>query len=142
MRLPVLALGVLAFTACATSLEDIRGQFPARTGDFPQPYQALARCIYDRLDAQMEQGYPAAPSAAPFAPGVSSLRYYLDDRAEQRRARVSAMTGGLPSRGVFEITVESTAAGSSHVEYRRQGLVSPYLDADAWVIVAACGEAG
>jgi hypothetical protein len=51
MRLAVLGLSAL-IAACATSLQEIRERAPVQTGDFPRPYQALARCVFDRLDAQ------------------------------------------------------------------------------------------
>ena len=143
MRLLVLALGVLPLTACTTSLQEIRHRPPVRTGDFPQSYQALARCIFDELDAQIGQGgFPSAPSASPFLPSLSDFRYRLDDQPERRHARVSAMSGGLPTSAVFEITAEPTTAGGSYVEYRRRAWLSDRLDRDTWFIVAACGQAG
>ena len=139
----MLALGVLPLTACTTSLLEIRERPPVRTGDFPRSYQAVARCIFDGLDAQIGQGgFPSAPSASPLLPSLSDLRYRLDDQPERRHARVSAMSGGLPSSAMFEITVESATAGGAHVEYRRRAWPLDRLDRDTWVIVAACGQAG
>jgi hypothetical protein len=143
MWLLVLALGVLPLAACSTSLQEIRERSPVRTGEFPQSYQTLARCTYDRLDAQIGQGgFPLAPSASPLLPSLSDFRYRLDDQPERRQARVSATSGGVPSSAMFEITVEAAPAGSSRVEYRRGAWLSDRIDRDTWVIVAACGQAG
>jgi IstB-like ATP binding protein len=103
-------LGVLL--GCTVSLQELREQAPVHAGDFPRPYQALARCVFERMDAQTGQADFFRVRA-----GLTDLLYRLDDQPEKRRATVSAMTGDVPS-AMFEITVEPNAAGGSHVEYR------------------------
>jgi hypothetical protein len=142
MRLVLLGL-IVAISACATSLQDIRERAPLQTGDFPRPYQALARCVFDRLDAQIVQGgFPWSPSASPLLASLPDFLYRLDDPAQQRRARVSATSPGPPASAMFEITVAPTAAGTSHVEYRRGSATSGSVDRAAWQIVTACGHPG
>jgi hypothetical protein len=73
MRLVVLGL---LLTACASSLQDVREEKPMHRGDFPRPYQALTRCVYERLDTQTGRSM--------WDP-LSGFLYRLDDQPEQRR---------------------------------------------------------
>jgi hypothetical protein len=142
MRPLVLGLSLL-IPACATSLEEIRARVPVQTGDFPRPYQALARCVFDRLDAQTgEAGIPLSPSVSPLLAGLPDFRYHLDDQPSPRRARVIASLPGLPTNVMFEIAAEPTVAGASHVEYRRGAATSDRVDLASWEIVTACGQPG
>jgi hypothetical protein len=52
------------------------------------------------------------------------------------------ISDGPLSTAMFEITVQATTAGASHVEYRRWSRASRGLDQPAWAIVTACGQAG
>jgi hypothetical protein len=105
------------------------------------PYQPLARCVYDQLDAQIGQGgVRSAPSASPLLAGLPDLLYRLDDEPPRRRVRVSATSAGPPSSAVFEITVVPTAEEGSHVEYRRRAWLSGRMDQATWAIVKACGQ--
>jgi hypothetical protein len=141
MRLVVLGL---LLTACTASLEEVREGPPVYTGEFARPYRALVRCVYDNLDAQTGQGgLRLSPSPSPGFAGLPDLLYYLEDRPGQLGARVNAMISDGPlSTAMFEITVQATAAGASHVEYRRWSRASRGLDQPAWAIVTACGQAG
>ena len=126
---------------CGASLQEIREQAPAHTGDFPRPYQVLARCVYDRLDMQIGSGgTPWAPSASPLPVSLPDLHYRLDDQPRERRARVSASSFGPPSSALFEITIVPTAEGGSRVEYRQRPLVLGSLDQPTWAIVTDCGQ--
>jgi hypothetical protein len=140
MWLVVLVLSVL-LAACPVSIQEVREEKPTHTGDFPRPYQPLARCVYDQLDAQIGQGgVRSAPSASPLLAGLSDLHYRLDDQPAQRRARVSATSAEPPISAVFEIAVMPTAEGGSHVEYRRRTWFSGRIDQATWTIVTACGQ--
>jgi hypothetical protein len=140
MWLVVLGLSLL-LAACAVSLQEVREEKPMHTGDFPRPYQPLARCVYDQLDAQIGQGgVRSAPSASPLLAGLPDLLYRLDDEPPRRRVRVSATSAGPPSSAVFEITVVPTAEEGSHVEYRRRAWLSGRMDQATWAIVNACGQ--
>jgi hypothetical protein len=140
----VVLLGLIAvISACATSVQDIRERAPLETGEFSPPYQALARCVFDRLDAQIVRGgFPWSPSASPLLAGLPDFLYRLEDPPQQRRARVIATIPGPPASAMFEITVEPTAAGTSHVEYRRGSGTSGSVDRGAWKIVTSCGHPG
>jgi hypothetical protein len=143
MRLIALALGLLPLTACTTSIEDIREGPPMQVGEFPRPYEALARCVFDRLDAESARGGSLiSPSPSPFLTRLSDLLYHLENDPSQRRTRVSATLAGPPATAMFDITIESTADGAAHVEYRRWVRASRALDRATWEIVTACGQPG
>jgi hypothetical protein len=131
VRRAALVLLIVACVGCTSSLQEIRQRKPAFTGDFPQPYQTISRCIYEQLNAQTGRSSMG---------GLPTFLYRLDDQPEQRRARIAAMSiGGKPS-AEFEITVERTAAGMSRVEYRRRWDGFWSTDAAAWTVVTGCGQ--
>ncbi len=132
-----IALLVSVSLGCTASLQEVRQRAPIYTGDFPRPYQAITRCIFDRLNAQTGSSLWSGLSAAG---GLSSFLYRLDDQPELRRARVDAMSVGGPPSAEFEITVEPTAAGVSHVEYRRRWGGFDSTDMAAWTVVTGCGQ--
>ena len=131
MRRIAIVLLVIMSLGCTSSLSEIRQRKPAFTGDFPQPYQAISRCIYEQLNAQ---------TGSSALGGLRTFLYRLDDQPDQRRARIDAMSvGGAPS-AEFEITVEPAAAGMSRVEYRRRWDGFWSTDAAAWNVVTGCGQ--
>jgi hypothetical protein len=83
----LVVLGLLP--ACTVSLQEVREEKPTYTGDFPRPYQLLARCVYDQLDAQVGQGgVRSAPSASPLlvCPTCSTASMTSHRSAERERA--------------------------------------------------------
>jgi hypothetical protein len=124
---------VSVLLGCTASLQEIREQPPRYTGDFPKPYQALARCVFERMDEQTGRHTWG---------GLPAFIYRLDDQPDERRARVNARAGTGAADVWFEITVEATAAGVSPVEYKHKwGTRSAgSLERDAWAIVTACGQ--
>jgi hypothetical protein len=137
VRHVALALLVIVSLGCTVSLQEVRQRPPAFTAEFPQPYQAIGRCIYDRLNEQTGGSSWGTLSAGG---GLSSFLYRLDDQPDQRRARIDAMSvGGAPS-AEFEITVEPAAAGTSRVEYRRRWGGFRSTDQAAWNVVLGCGQ--
>ena len=138
MRRILVALLVIGSLGCTASLQDVRQQAPAFTGDFPQPYRTITVCIYDRLNSQT--------GSTPFTKGslsggLSHFLYRLEEEPDQRRARIDAMSVGGPPSAEFEITVEPAASGASHVEYRRRwGGGFWGGDQAAWSVVLACGQ--
>ena len=133
-RITAALLIVSVLLGCTASLQEIREQAPVHTGDFPRAYQALARCVFERMDAQTGQTDLFRVRAS-----LPDFLYRLNDQPEKRRATVSAMTGDVPS-AMFEITVEPTVAGGSHVEYRSRRGTLARVDAPAWAVVTACGQ--
>lgn len=135
-RIAIALLISLSF-GCTASLQEVRQRAPAFTAEFPQPYQTIGRCIYDRLNEQTGGSTWGTLSAGG---GLSSFLYRLDDQPDQRRARIDAMSvGGAPS-AEFEITVEPAAAGTSRVEYRRRWGGFWSTDQAAWNVVLGCGQ--
>ena len=138
MRRFVILILVIASLGCTASLQDIRQQAPAYTGDFPKPYRTISLCIYDRLNSQT--------GTTPFTKGslsggLSKFLYRFEEDPDQRRARIDAMSVGGPPSAEFEITVEPMpAAGTSHVEYRRRWGGFWGEDAAAWSVVMECGQ--
>jgi hypothetical protein len=128
-----IAVTLLAVTSlgCTASLQDIRQRPPSFTGEFPQPYQAISRCIYDRLNAQ---------TGSSSLGGLPAFLYRLDDQPDQLRARIDAMSVGGPPSAEFEITVAPAAAGTSRVEYRRRWGGFRSTDRAAWDVVTTCGQ--
>ena len=136
MRRVVIFLLAGLSLGCTASLQEIRERAPIYKGDFPKPYQAIARCIFERLDGQTG-GTPWSDRS--LTGGLSSFLYRLDDQPDLRRARVDAMSvGGAPS-AEFEISVEPTSAGGSHVEYRRRWGGFSSTDWAAWGVATRCG---
>ncbi len=131
MRRIAIVLLVIMSLGCTSSLQEIRQRQPAFTGDFPQPYQAISRCIYEQLNAQTGRSSLG---------GLPTFLYRLDDQPDQRRARIDAMSVGGPPSAEFEITVEPAAAGMSRVEYRRRWDGFWGTDAAAWGVVMGCGQ--
>jgi len=131
VRRIAISLLVTMSLGCTSSLQEIRQRPPAFTGDFPQPYQTLSRCIYDRLNAQTGRSSMG---------GLPTFLYRLEDQPDQRRAQIDAVSvGGQPS-AEFEITVEATAAGTARVEYRRRWDGFWSADQAAWNVVMGCGQ--
>jgi hypothetical protein len=131
MRRIAVALLVGLALGCTSSLQEIRQHPPAVTGDFPQPYQAISRCIYDHLNAQTGRSSLG---------GLPTFLYRLDEQPDQRRARIDAMSVGGSPRAEFEITVEPGGAGMSRVEYRRRWDGFWSIDQAAWNVVMSCGQ--
>ena len=137
MRRLALALVVIVPLGCTASLQDIRQQVPAYTGDFPQPYRTITVCIFDRLNSQTGSTVFSKDS---LSGGLSKFLYRLDEEPNQQRARIDAMSVGGPPSAEFEITVEPAASGTSHVEYRRRFGGFWGADAAAWSVVMTCGQ--
>jgi hypothetical protein len=136
VRRIVLVLLAGVSLGCTASLHDIRERTPIYTGDFPKPYQVTARCIFERLDAQTGS---SAWSEFTLTGGLKSFVYRLDDPPDVRRARVNAISVGGPPSAEFEITVEPTSTGGSHVEYRRRWDGFRSTDWAAWGVATHCG---
>ena len=136
MRRVALILLAGLVLGCTSSLQQIRERTPVYTGDFPKPYQVTARCIYERLDAQTG----SSPwSAFTLTGGLSSFFYKYDDPPNVQRARIASFNvNGTPS-AEFEFTVEPTAAGGSHIEYRRRWDGFRSTDWAAWDVATHCG---
>lgn len=134
-RIAIVLLAGLSL-GCTASLQQVRERAPVYKGDFPKPYQAIARCIFERLDAQTG----STPwSGLSLTGGLSSFLYRLDDRPDLQRVRVDAMSVGGPPSAEFEITVEPATAGGSHVEYRRRWGGFSSTDWAAWGVATHCG---
>jgi hypothetical protein len=137
VRRTAIALLVIASLGCTASLQDVRQQAPAFTGDFQQPYRTISWCIYDRLNSQT--------GSTPFTKGslsggLSHFIYRLEEEPDQRRARIDAMSVGGPPSAEFEISVEPAVSGTSRVEYRRRWGGFWGSDQAAWSVVMACGQ--
>ncbi|HXJ79997.1 MAG TPA: hypothetical protein VMS64_15095 [Candidatus Methylomirabilis sp.] len=131
MRRVAIALLVSLSLGCTSSLQQIRERKPSFTGDFPQPYQALSRCVFERLNAQTGRASMG---------GLPTFVYRIDDDPDQRQSRVEAMSLGGPPSAEFEITVVPTAAGTSHVELRQRWDGFWSTEAAAWKVVMGCGQ--
>jgi len=134
-RFALVLLAGLAF-GCTASLQDIRQREPIYKGDFPKPYQSTARCIFERLNAQTGS---SSWSTFTLTGGLSSFVYRLDDPPEVKRARVDAISVNGPPSAEFEITVEPTGDGGSHIEYRRRWDGFRSTDWAAWGVATKCG---
>ena len=131
MRRIAIALLVIVSLGCTSSLQEIRQRKPAFSGDFPQPYQTISRCIYEQLSAQTGRQSMG---------GLPTFLYRLDDQPDQRLARIDAVSVGGPPSAEFEITVEPASANTSRVEYRRRWDGFWSTDAAAWKVVTGCGQ--
>ena len=131
MRRIAIALLISMSLGCTSSLQEIRQRPPGFTGDFPQPYQAISRCIFERLNEQTGRSSLG---------GLPTFIYRLDEQPDQRRARIDAVSVGGPPSAEFEITVDSAAAGMSRVEYRRRWDGFWSTDQAAWNVVMGCGQ--
>lgn len=134
MRHMVLGASML-LVACTTSLQDIREQEPVARGDFPQPYQALAQCVFEQLDALTgRSGWDP----------LANFIYRLNEQAAPQRARVNAIsTGGLgPPQAILELTVDALAPSQARVEFRSRWDMLQSTEQRVWAMVTTCGQSG
>ena len=76
-------LGFVIVSACCSAAPPRSGYSrttPRHTGDFPKPCQALARCVFERLDAQTGRSVWG---------GLPAFIYRLDDQPDERRGALA-----------------------------------------------------
>jgi hypothetical protein len=126
-----MALVVLTFTGCATSLADLRERPPVRSGVVPGAYRALAVCTVD--------GANSLPKTLILA-SASDHVYQLIDYQPEPRAAVIGFSG-RPASAVVELLFTPDGPATTHVDLRlsfSDAIARRRYEGELWGVIEVC----